>query len=139
MVPMLSQMLLSQISMLIEIFITVKESFFWKGVQQWIQQFELPRRQIKDTWYLESATAIPIGILSCFFFRISEKYLWKRSVLDNVTSYMPADLLKENSCSFLKDFACRFSWQNYYRTTSLQRTFSIITLPPRLRFMSTIQ
>ena len=29
------------------------------------------------------------------FFRRSEKYLWKRSVLDNVTNYMHAVLLKK--------------------------------------------
>ena len=63
---------------------------------------KIPRRQIKDSWYLEAATESLIGILS-FFVRITEKYLWKRSVLDNVEGYRPAVLLKQKF--FLRDFS----------------------------------
>lgn len=63
---------------------------------------KLPSRQIRDSWYLEAFTERPIGILS-FFVRITEKYLWKRSVLDNVEGYRPAVLLKQKF--FLRDFS----------------------------------
>ena len=63
---------------------------------------KIPRRQIKDSWYLEAATESLIGILS-FFVRITEKYLWKRSALDNVEGYRPAVLLKQKF--FLRDFS----------------------------------
>ena len=121
--------MLSQISMLIQIFITVKESFFWKGVQQWIQQFELPRRQ--DTWYLESATEIPIGILSWFFFQKIWKILVKEISFGQCYKLYACSFTKKRVLvqTLLKDFACRLSWPSYYRTASLQRTFSILTLP----------
>ena len=63
---------------------------------------KIPTRQIKDSRYLEAATESLIGILS-FFVRITEKYLWKRSVLDNVEGYRPAVLLKQKF--FLRDFS----------------------------------
>ena len=74
---MLLQISLSQISMLIRKFITVEESFereFNNVFNNLIIAIQLPKRQIKDSRYLEAATDSLIGIL-IFFVRISEKYL----------------------------------------------------------------
>ena len=74
---MLLQISLSQISMLIRKFITVEESFEWEFnnvFNNLIIAMQLPKRQIKDSRYLEAVTDSLIGIL-IFFVRISEKYL----------------------------------------------------------------
>ena len=66
---MLLQISLSQISMLIRKFITVEESFereFNNVFNKLIIAIQLPKRQIKDSRYLEAATDSLIGILIFF-------------------------------------------------------------------------
>ena len=101
---MLLQTSLSQISIFMQIFITVKESFFWKGIQQWIQQIDYCNKTFKETnqrqsvfgsshWELDRYSEL------FFLFRISEKYLWKRSFLTMLQAVDLQFYLKKESLS----------------------------------------
>ena len=87
-----------------QIFITVKESFFWKGIQQWIQQIDYCNKTFKETnqrqsvfgsshWELDRYSEL------FFLFRISEKYLWKRSFLTMLQAVDLQFYLKKESLS----------------------------------------
>ena len=88
---------------------------------------KLPKKKIKGSRYLEAGTENHIGILS--FCQNLCKILVKEFIFGKCRRLWASSFITKGTLSqtFVKDFACRFSWQNY-RTAILKRTFSIKTL-----------
>ena len=85
---------------------------------------KLSRRQIKDIRYSEAAIESQIGVLN--FLLTSLKNTCEKIHFcqwPQASSFTKKGILS----AFLKDFAYRFSWQNYW-TAILKKTFSIKTL-----------
>ena len=99
-----------QISMYIPSIYYHESIFLLKGnstikFNNWILAMKLPRRQIKDSWYLEAATERRIAILS-FFVKIYEKCLWKSSFLEMLHAIGQQFYLKRNSFSGISQGFC---------------------------------
>ena len=99
-----------QISMYIPNIYYHESIFLLKGnstikFNNWILAMKLPRRQIKDSWYLEAATERRIAILS-FFVKIYEKCLWKSSFLEMLHAIGQQFYLKRNSFSGISQGFC---------------------------------
>ena len=106
MVSVLSQTSLSQISMHIQIFIPVKASFFWKGFQQSIQQFDYCNKTSKEVNQRKSLLGSNYwepDRYSEFFLKNLWKILVKEFIFDNVAGCRPIVLLKKEF--FLRHFS----------------------------------
>ena len=89
----------------IRIFITVKESFFWKGIQQWVQQFDYCNKTSAETnqrFWFESSHWQP-DRYSEIFRRYFWKILVKEIIFRSAAGYRSAVLLKKGF--FLSQFS----------------------------------
>ena len=136
---MLSQTLLSQISMYIQIFIPMnKQSIqFNNQFNNLIIAIKRTRRQIKDSRSSDAATESQIGIL-WFLLKIAEKCLWKISFWQCSKLYACSLTEKwiffRHLLGFLpKDSVGKITQQLFWR-----RPFQLIHFQWLLLFMSTI-
>ena len=142
MVSMLLETSLSQTSMHIQIFITVKASFFWKGIQQSIQQLDYCNKTSKETdqrLSLFGSSHWEPDRYSEFFLSKSLKNTFERIHFWQCCRLQTRSFTKKVilSQAFLKDFAYRFSWEND-RTAILKKPFQSEHFLWLLLFMPTI-